>query len=72
MRRLYVMREFRRSGVGSALMRKVIRKTREHFDVLTLRTDHPAADLFYRSLGFQRIAHAGDADATHLFKLEES
>ncbi|WP_246070688.1 GNAT family N-acetyltransferase [Paenibacillus kobensis] len=51
-RRLYVTPQTRRYGVGRQLMKEVISEARLHYPLLILRTDNPAADLFYRSLGF--------------------
>lgn len=54
-RHLYVRPAFRRRGAGRLLMEAIIDAARPHFPLLTLRTVNPAADLFYRGLGF----HAG-------------
>lgn len=51
-RRLYVSSRVRRSGIGRMLMDAVIEEARKHFKRLVLKTDHPVADAFYRSIGF--------------------
>nr|WP_202887369.1 GNAT family N-acetyltransferase [Cohnella zeiphila] len=71
LRRMYVMRDFRRRGVGSALVREAIREARKHYGSLALKTDNPAADSFYQSLGFQELPPDPNASATHLMVLEE-
>ncbi|GGD87081.1 GNAT family N-acetyltransferase [Paenibacillus nasutitermitis] len=62
-RRVYVARDCRRLGAGRLLMEAIIDFARLNTRILTLRTSNPAADLFYRSLGFEpestgeRITH---------------
>ncbi|MGM0880731.1 MAG: GNAT family N-acetyltransferase [Bacillota bacterium] len=51
-RRLYVLKEFRRHGIGRRLIGVVINEAKKHFKVIVLNTDNPVADLFYRSLRF--------------------
>jgi GNAT superfamily N-acetyltransferase len=51
-RRLYVFKEYRRNGVGRRLVDIVIQEARRHYTVIVLNSDSPAADKFYRSLGF--------------------
>lgn len=51
-RRLYVSPRARRLGVGRQLMDSVIAEARKTYKMLVLRTDNPAADTFYRSIGF--------------------
>jgi GNAT superfamily N-acetyltransferase len=67
LRHLYVDPEWRRNGVGRAIVGAVIDLARLHFDVLRLRTDNPAAAAFYVSLGFVPIG--GNAHCTHLLTL---
>ena len=52
-RHLYVLTAFRRQGAGWLLMQTIIDAARPHFRLLTLRTVNPAADAFYRKLGFR-------------------
>jgi GNAT superfamily N-acetyltransferase len=60
-RRLYVLRAHRRSGVGRALLDAVVAYARDHFSLLRVRTE--AAGDFYTAHGFRRVA--SDAEATH-------
>ncbi len=62
-RRLYVSRPFRRTGVAQKLMKYVIDLARENFEILVLRTDNPIADLFYKKLGF--IDKTNDEGSSH-------
>ena len=64
-RRLYVLRAHRRSGIGGALLDAVTKHARDHFDLLRVRTE--AADGFYLARGFRR--DNSDAEATHVLKL---
>jgi GNAT superfamily N-acetyltransferase len=64
-RRLYVLREHRRYGVGRALLNAVIIHARNHFSILRVRTD--AATEFYAANGFR--PDASDAEATHVLGL---
>ena len=64
-RRLYVLREHRRGGVGRALLNAVIAHARNHFKILRVRTD--AATEFYAANGFR--PDASDAEATHVLDL---
>lgn len=54
-RRLYVDRNQRRAGTGTALMRAIHEAASESFAVLQLRTFDAAADAFYVALGFERV-----------------
>ena len=52
-RHVYVRPAFRRQGAGRLLMQAIIDAAwSSHFRLLTLRTFNPAADVFYRALGF--------------------
>ena len=51
-RRLYVLTDYRRRGVGRALVKQVIAEAEISFEWLHLRTDSLIGDLFYRSLKF--------------------
>jgi len=64
-RRLYVLREHRRGGVGRALLNAVILHACNHFKILRLRTD--AATEFYAANGFR--PDASDPEATHVLDL---
>lgn len=67
-RRLYVLAEWRRRGIGRLLMQQIIDEARLHFHLLTLRTFNETADKFYRALGFQTEPEI--QGATHYLKLE--
>ena len=66
-RRVYVHPDFRRCGVGRCLVSNVILEARRFYTTLTLRTDNPAADQFYRAMGFS-TDHVPD-NATHWLSL---
>ena len=53
LRHLYVESVWRRCGVGSLLVSQIIYQASKHYKMLTLRTDNPEADKFYRTLGFK-------------------
>jgi GNAT superfamily N-acetyltransferase len=63
-RRLYVLPEHRRGGVGGALLEAVIAHARGHFDLVRVRTE--AADHFYTARGFR--LDDSDAEATHVLQ----
>jgi GNAT superfamily N-acetyltransferase len=52
-RHVYVRTAWRRQGVGSLLVRRIVEEARPHYRRLTLRTLKPAAARFYRALGFR-------------------
>lgn len=62
-RRMYVDPAWRREGVGSALVERVLEQARGHFEVLHLRTASSEAAAFYRSQGFADVAD--DPTCTH-------
>jgi len=62
-RRLYILQAYRRQGVASRLMEAVVDEAKKHYSALVLFTDQPAADVFYRSIGFS--AGASFEKATH-------
>jgi GNAT superfamily N-acetyltransferase len=51
-RHLYVVADWRRQGLGRALMEEIIHTARSHFRLLTLRTFSEPAARFYLALGF--------------------
>jgi GNAT superfamily N-acetyltransferase len=67
-RHLYVLRAYRRLGIGRRLVTEVIRAARGRFDTLRLRTENPEAAAFYEQLGFLRSTGAGDC--THVMTLQ--
>jgi ribosomal protein S18 acetylase RimI-like enzyme len=54
-RHLYVHSRFRRKNVASIILKELEKDAVCHFDLLTLRTNNPEADLFYLKLGFCRV-----------------
>ena len=54
-RHVYVHSHFRRAGVGRAILQDLEKNAAHHFGALTLRTNNPEADLFYRASGFRRV-----------------
>lgn len=69
-RRLYVHPDFRQSGVGRWLVSTVILEAKRFYETLTLRTDNPVADQFYRAIGFSTV-HVPDS-ATHWLSLHQT
>jgi GNAT superfamily N-acetyltransferase len=61
-RHLYVAADFRRKGVGAALMRALEARACQQYDRLRLRTDTVDAAAFYERLGYLSI---DDETATH-------
>jgi N-acetylglutamate synthase-like GNAT family acetyltransferase len=53
LRHLYVESIWRRHGIGCLLVTYLINEANQHYQLLTLRTDTPAADEFYQKLGFK-------------------
>ncbi|MFC0273687.1 GNAT family N-acetyltransferase [Metabacillus herbersteinensis] len=47
LRRFYVSREYRRNGLGSLLLKKIIYEAKNYFKVLVLQTDTEQADTSY-------------------------
>jgi GNAT superfamily N-acetyltransferase len=66
-RRLYVLRVYRGSGVGRRLVRAVVAAATGRFRTLRVRTENPEAGRLYERLGFQPAA--GAADCTHILEL---
>jgi GNAT superfamily N-acetyltransferase len=63
LRRLYVLPDYRRRGVGRMLVEAVLEASRDHFDAVNLRTLDEASAAFFESLGFSRVD--GVRGATH-------
>jgi GNAT superfamily N-acetyltransferase len=66
-RHVYVLREYRRHGVGKKLVQGLIDHASNHYTVLTLRTLTDHGDAFYKSLGFSTEPHY--ENATHAMQL---
>jgi GNAT superfamily N-acetyltransferase len=54
-RRLYVATNYRRHGIGSAIIHRLLQDARGIFRSIHLRTHDPSAAAFYESLGFQPV-----------------
>ena len=54
LRRLYVLPELRRMGIGRMLVEEVLRKAHDHFDGVNLRTLDENSAAFFEHLGFSR------------------
>lgn len=65
-RRLYVMQENRRQGIGRTLVHHIIEVAELSFDWLHVRTTNPIAAQFYQSLSFMPCH---DESATHTLNL---
>jgi len=65
LRHLYVDPTYRRSGVAVALVGACLDAATGTFDQVRLRTNNPAADALYRSLGFEPI---DEDSATHSWR----
>lgn len=66
-RHVYVLNAYRRHGVGRLLLDTLVEKAREHFSLLTLRTNTAAAAAFYEAIGFS--SEPRFPDATHWLEL---
>lgn len=53
LRHLYVASGWRRQGVGRLLVHQIVHQAKQHYQLLTLRTDTLAAAQFYQTLGFK-------------------
>lgn len=69
-RRLYVLPDSRRGGIGRALVQAVVDAAQTHFTTLGLRTHDPRADAFYRACGFSPVQ--GQPAVTHSLCLGDS
>lgn len=66
LRHLYVLRDSRRGGVGTLLVRSILQGAEAHFSLIRLRTDSADAAAFYTRLGFRPVEAP---DATHALPL---
>lgn len=67
-RHLYVLSSKRRQGIGSQLIKEIIREAKHNFDWLNLRTNDAEASLFYLAQGFKRSYER--PECTHILKLK--
>ncbi|WP_043932921.1 GNAT family N-acetyltransferase [Bacillus sp. EB01] len=54
LRRFYVNKGYRRSGIGNLLVNRIIVEAKRYYKVLVLHTDTEQADKFYTSIGFSK------------------
>ncbi|ALC91721.1 GNAT family acetyltransferase [Bacillus sp. FJAT-18017] len=54
LRRFYVSKEYRRNGIGSLLVKRLIDEAKRNYKILVLHTDTEQADKFYTSVGFSK------------------
>ncbi|RFB11421.1 GNAT family N-acetyltransferase [Bacillus sp. HNG] len=54
LRRFYVSKECRRSGIGSLLVKRIIDEAKRYYKILVLHTDTEQADKFYCAIGFTK------------------
>jgi GNAT superfamily N-acetyltransferase len=66
-RRLYVLAQFRRRGIGRRLVQAVLAAAAGRFVRLRLRTENPAAALFFERLGFR--PQTGEPEGTFTLEL---
>lgn len=52
-RHVYISQKYRRKGLGTLLMKKIICISAKHFKLLRLYTDNSKASSFYKTLGFK-------------------
>jgi GNAT superfamily N-acetyltransferase len=68
LRRVYVARHARRTGIGRSLVVHIVQYAIPFFDEIVLRTDTAGADAFYQAIGFNR-SHDGGGDHTHALRM---
>jgi GNAT superfamily N-acetyltransferase len=69
LRHLYVESGWRKRGVGRLLVTQLIHAAKQHYQLLTLRTDTLAAAEFYQKLGFK--THPSWEHTTHHLQLNQ-
>jgi GNAT superfamily N-acetyltransferase len=69
LRRFYVRREKRRTGIGRRLLQHVLAFSRRYYSRVALRCDTKAADRFYCALGFDRTSSI--TGVTHVISLRQ-
>jgi GNAT superfamily N-acetyltransferase len=68
LRRFYVARDWRRKGVGRALVGHILSFAAQFYTEVVVHTESPSADAFDYALGFSRIP--GSHDPTHCISME--
>lgn len=64
LRRFYVLKDYRRNGIGRQLLETILIHARSHFSAVVLHTDTDSAGKFYLANGFTPIRESGNA--THI------
>lgn len=64
-RRVYVLPDFRRHGIATSLLGKILEVSRPHYVKIVLHTDIPNAARFYETNGFLREVVGGPGEVTH-------
>ncbi|MFE6169578.1 GNAT family N-acetyltransferase [Viridibacillus arvi] len=54
LRRFYVCKAYRRKGIGSLLVKRIIDEAKKYYKIIVLHTDTEQADKFYSSIGFSK------------------
>lgn len=67
-RRFYVAHDHRRLGVGTLLLKSIVKEAHEHFHTLVLHTDTERGDHFYTSAGF--VQETRYPQSTHWLRLK--
>jgi GNAT superfamily N-acetyltransferase len=67
-RRVYVRSEWRKKGIGRALVATLIEEARKNFTCVRLRVENPDAACLYEKMGFAPIA---SANSTHTLFFDE-
>jgi len=68
-RRFYIAKEYRRKGLGSLLLVRVLSDAKKHFNIVVLHTDTEQGDKFYTSSGFVKgIKYVGASHYLNLYK----
>lgn len=52
-RHIYVLKRYRKQGVGRMLVERILEHARQHFTTLRLNTQNPKAAKLYEALGFE-------------------
>ncbi|MGH1415611.1 MAG: GNAT family N-acetyltransferase [Pelagimonas sp.] len=65
LRHVYILSEFRAKGLGSALVKDLLQRSKPNFGIIRLRTSDSNADTFYQAIGFAPVDHES---ATHLIE----
>lgn len=65
-RHVYILQNFRKNGVGKALVFELISRSKNIFKTFRLRTSDSKADAFYEAIGFART---NEPNASHIMKV---